>query len=349
MSPLRIGINGLGRIGRLVLRRAVSRALAPDGPAVVRTGRTLEIVAVNDIAPIEQLVYLLTYDSAHGTATPRPQLRDGRIEIGPVSVHYSREREPANIPWSDHGVDLVLDCSGRFKKRSTLEPHLDGPNAPRWAVLGAPGEVDRTIVVGVNESDFDPENDRTLSCASCTTNALAPVLGVLDKAFGVRWGLASTVHAYTADQGLVDGMSGKDYRRGRAAATNIVPTSTGASKAVAIVLPRLAGKLAGSAVRVPVVDGSMYEITCTLDDSPDLGRAIEALRDASSTDALRGILDVRDDPIVSSDVIGDSHSSIVDVGASLAQGPLLKIAGWYDNEAGYASRLLDLAAVIGTA
>ena len=324
------------------------RAVRPDGPGPVRRQRSLEIVAANDIAGIDELVYLLNHDSVHRWDGPRAQTSEGGIQFGPFHVKLSAEREPGKIPWGDRGVDVVLECTGRFTKRPQMEPHLQGPSAPSHVVLSAPGDVDQTVCVGVNEESLDRSAHRLVSCASCTTNALAPVLMVLDRAFGIRWGLLGTVHAYTAGQGLVDVVSGKDFRRGRAAAVNIVPTSTGAGKAMSLVLPNLAGKLDASAVRVPVANGSFYEATCTLDGSPELPRVLEALRDAAAQPSLQGVLDVRQEPLVSSDIIDDQHSSIVDVDACVAQGPLVKIAGWYDNEAAYAQRILDLSVLLGT-
>jgi glyceraldehyde 3-phosphate dehydrogenase len=344
MEPLRVAINGLGRIGRLALRHAVARATQPGWAGATRGGRALEIVGINDLTPIDDLAYLLNHDSVHGGARFAARVNGEFLEIGPFRARVCAVADPGDTPWRALAVDLVLECTGRLTKRPKLERHL-AAGAPR-VVVSAPAETDRTIVVGVNEHALQ-RDDRLVSCASCTTNAIAPVLAVLHGAFTVRWALAGTVHAYTAGQGLVDGAAPKDRRRGRAAALNIVPTSTGAGSAIALVLPELAGKIDASSVRVPVANGSLFEVTCTLDGSVDLARALEALRSAAATEGLRGVLDVRDDQIVSADVIGDTHSTIVDVGACLASGPLLKIAGWYDNEAGYAARLLDLATLLG--
>jgi glyceraldehyde 3-phosphate dehydrogenase len=259
------------------------------------------------------------------------------------SIRLHRTADPAEIGWQ--GVDVVLECSGRFARRPELEGHLRG--TVKLAVLGRPGEVDQTIVIGVNDSDLDLAS-RTLSAGSCTTNAVAPVLAVLDQAFGLRWGLIGTVHATTAGQHVVDGAAA-DLRRGRAAAHNIIPTTTGAVRAVAQVLPALAGKIDGHSVRVPVVDGSLFDVTCTLGDSPGLERVLDALRSAAADPRFHGVLDVRDEPLVSSDIIGDRHSCIVDERASLASGPLVRIVGWYDNEGAYAARLLDVVSVWGRA
>ncbi len=344
MQPIRIGINGLGRIGRLVLHHAYARAVHPGNPGQVRAQRPIQVVAANDIGAIDVIAYLLSYDSVHRFREVKAEVGDGRLRLGPLDIRVHHQPEPAQIPWGDDGVDLVLECSGRFTKRAQLEQHFT--SGPKRIILGAPGEADRTVCIGVNEDAIDRERDRVLSCASCTTNAIAAPLSVMDKVFGVQWGLVGTVHAYTADQALVDGPKGKELRRGRAAAANIVPSSTGAARAISAVLPNLAGKLDGSAVRVPVPNGSLYDITCTLKGSPSIDRVIEAMRDAASTERLRGILDVRDEQLVSSDIIGDTHSSIVDVGASMGLGPLVRVVGWYDNEFAYAARLLDLASSI---
>lgn len=337
--PVRVAINGLGRIGRLVLRQAIGRASAGGRDGVWR-GRPVQVVAANDVASPPQLAYLLGHDSVRGRWRQPIHAHAGRLELAGESIALSHAATPAEIGWKD--VDLVLECSGRFGRRPELEGHLRGD--VRAVVLGRPGEVDQTIVVGVNDDSLDARAT-SFSAASCTTNAVAPVLAVLDDAFGVRWGLIGTVHAQTGAQRVVDSAA-EDPRRGRAAGHNIIPTTTGAVRAVAQVLPALAGKIDGHSVRVPVVDGSLFDVTCTLGDTPGLERVLDALRSASQG-RLRGILDVTDAPLVSSDVVGDLHSSIVDEGASLASGPLVRVAGWYDNEAAYAARLLDLASIWG--
>ncbi|MCA9691961.1 MAG: glyceraldehyde 3-phosphate dehydrogenase NAD-binding domain-containing protein [Nannocystaceae bacterium] len=346
MAPVRIGINGMGRIGRLVLRHALLRSRDPALSGQVRSGPGVDIVAANDLASVEDLAYLISHDTVHRCHMPKAKAVAGGLEVGPFKIAVSAERDPAEIPWGDHGVDIVIESTGVFTSRDGLDRHRAGKNPPGHVILGAPGKgVDKTIVVGVNE-DSITDADRVLSNASCTTNALAPVLSVLHKAFGFRWGIMGTTHAYTGGQGLVDSLDRKDYRRGRAAAVNLVPTSTGAAKAVALVIPELSGKIDGTAVRVPVPNGSLFDVTCTLDGGPSLDRVLEALRDGARSDRLRGILDVRQDDMVSSDILGDPHSSIVDVGACIASGPLVRIVGWYDNEWGYAGRLLDLVNVL---
>ncbi|MEZ4448236.1 MAG: type I glyceraldehyde-3-phosphate dehydrogenase [Nannocystaceae bacterium] len=348
MAALRIGINGLGRIGRLALRHALARRQGPGAPGQVRSGPTIEVVAANDLASAADLAYLLNHDSVHRYNLPSARVDGDALVVGNFRIKVSAERDPSKIKWAEQGVDLVLECTGKFVDREGMALHRADPKGPSHVILGAPGKgVDRTIVLGVNEEALDVANDHLISNASCTTNAITPVLGVLDRTYGIRWGIVGTTHAYTHGQGLVDILDPKDRRRGRAAAVNIVPTSTGAAKAISQVLPNLTGKVDGTAVRVPVPNGSLYDLTLTLEGSPELPRVLETLRDAAQSDALRGILDVRDDALVSSDILGDTHSSIVDVGACVAMGPLVKVVGWYDNEWAYAARLIDLAAVVG--
>ena len=347
MTPIRLGINGMGRIGRLALRHALARETA--GASFARKGPPVEVVAANDLAESDELAYLMTHDSVHRWQLPRVQAEGDALHVNGSKIALFKEKDPSKIPWAAHGVDIVIEATGRFTTREGMAAHRTASDGPSHVVLAAPGKgVDKTIVIGVNEDALDPAKDRLISNASCTTNALTPVLMTLDRAFGVRWGLVGTTHAYTNGQGIIDTLSGKDLRRGRAGAINIVPTSTGAAKAIAQVLPGLNGKVDGTAVRVPVVDGSLYDVVCTLEGSPTLDRVIEALRAAANSDGLRGILDVRQEALVSSDILGDSHSSIVDVDACMGLGQLVKIVGWYDNEWGYSARLLDLVAVLGS-
>lgn len=346
---IRLGINGMGRIGRLVLRHALARSASFETSGAVRKGPAMQVVAANDLADADELAYLLGHDSVHRTNLPRARAEGGALHVGGGEIALFKEKDPGKIPWAAHGVDIVIEATGKFTSREGMAGHRAQDGGPSHVILAAPGKnVDKTLVVGVNDETFDPAGDRLVSNASCTTNALTPVLAVLDRVFGVRWGLVGTTHAYTAGQGLVDGLAGKDLRRGRAAPVNIVPTSTGAAKAIAEVLPNLRGKCDGTAVRVPVVDGSLYDVVCMLEGEPSLAKVLEALRAAAATDALRGVLDVRDEALVSSDILGDPHSSIVDVGACMGQGALVKIVGWYDNEWGYAGRVLDLAAIAGS-
>ena len=350
MTPIRLGINGMGRIGRLALRHALARATADQaGSGAARKGPPVVVVAANDLAEADELAYLMTHDSVHRWNLPKvkPEGNDS-LRVNDSKIALFKEKDPSKIPWNAHGVDIVIEATGRFTDRAGLAAHRTASDGPSHVILAAPGKgVDKTIVVGVNDESLDPAKDRLISNASCTTNALTPVLATLDKTFGVRWGLVGTTHAYTNGQGIIDTLSGKDLRRGRAGAINIVPTSTGAAKAIAQVLPNLSGKVDGTAVRVPVVDGSLFDCVCTLEGSPSLERVIEALKEAAASEALQGILDVRDEALVSSDILGDPHSSIVDIGACMGLGQLVKIVGWYDNEWGYSTRMLDLAAILG--
>ncbi len=323
------------------------RVLSPQTKAATRRGRPIEVVAANDLSPIGDLVHLLNYDSVHGRAPVRAEADGDRIVMGPVTVRLSSERNPAKIPWAEVGVEMVLECTGRFTRAEAAAAHRSAPTVRR-VVVGAPSKGAPTFVVGVNDHAV-PADAPVISNASCTTNAVTPVLSVLHRVFGIRWAILGTVHAYTNGQALVDAAVGKDLRRHRAGAVNIVPTSTGAGRAVATVLPELAGKLAAHAVRVPVPDGSWFEIAATFDRAAGPDEVLEALRTAADTDALRGILEVCDDPVVSSDIVGTTASSLVDAQATLGVGPLVKVCGWYDNEFAYAARLLDLATVAGGA
>jgi glyceraldehyde 3-phosphate dehydrogenase len=337
----------MGRIGRLALRHALARGTA--GATAARKGPPVEVVAANDLAEADELAYLLTHDSVHRWQLPRVKAEGESLQIaGGGKIALYKEKDPSKIPWAAHGVDIVIEATGKFTSREGLAAHRTASDGPSHVVLAAPGKgVDKTIVIGVNDDSLDPAKDRLISNASCTTNALTPVLATLDRTFGLRWGLVGTTHAYTNGQGIIDTLSGKDLRRGRAGAINIVPTSTGAAKAISQVLPNLSGKVDGTAVRVPVPDGSLYDVVCTLEGSPTLDRVIEALREAARSEALQGILDVRDEALVSSDILGDPHSSIVDVDACMGLGQLVKVVGWYDNEWGYSARLLDLVAILG--
>lgn len=339
-ETLRIGINGLGRIGRTVLRAAAQRALDPTWKGIARSGPSIDIVAANDLIPADRLAYLVEHDSVHRWPRMESGVTERGVKAGPFDIALSRHADPKAIGWRELDVDLVLECTGRFSTRPEVAAHLEQVDR---VILGRPGEGDDMVVLGANDQLLTGDQ-RVLSAASCTTHATAPILAVLNRAFGVRWCLLGTVHAYTAGQSLVDGATPHDdWRRGRAAAYNIVPTTTHATKALTVVLPELAGKVDGNSVRVPVPEGSLWELTLTLDGSPSLDRVLDVLRDAARSPQLRRIIEVVDKPLVSSDIVGEPVSSIVDVGACRSSGPLLKLVGWYDNEAGYAARLLDLA------
>jgi glyceraldehyde 3-phosphate dehydrogenase len=327
-----VGINGFGRIGRAFTRLALDRA-------------DLEVVAVNDVTDAGTLAHLLAYDSTYGRLSRPVTYGDGALLAGDTPIAVLSERDPARIDWAALGADIVIESTGKFRTRETAGAHLKG--GARKVLISAPGkDVDLTVVLGVNTADYDPDRHDVISNASCTTNCVAPMVKVLHDAFGVEHGFMTTVHAYTGDQMLLDGPH-KDLRRARTAAVNIVPTTTGAARATGEVIPALAGKLDGVALRVPVEDGSLTDLAVVL------RRAVtaEAVNDAFSEAAhgpLAGILRYSTDPIVSRDIIGDPASCVFDAPLTQAAGTLVKIFGWYDNEWGYTSRLADLAILVGT-
>jgi glyceraldehyde 3-phosphate dehydrogenase len=331
---VRIGVNGFGRIGRDVFRCAAERA--EDGP---------QIVAVNDITSPATLAHLLRYDSTYGTWRRTISAGDDSISVDGERIRVFQERDPAKLPWGELGVDIVIESTGRFRTRDAAAAHLVA--GARKVVITAPGKnVDATIVLGVNDSSYRPESHHVVSNASCTTNCLAPMVDVLHRAFGVHRGLMTTIHSYTNDQSLLDGPH-KDLRRARSAAVNMIPTSTGAATAVGLVLPELAGRLHGVAVRVPVEDGSLTDLTVELDHPATTAEINRAYAEAAAGH-LKGILRYTEDPIVSRDIIGDPASCILDASLTTADGHLAKIFGWYDNEWGYANRTLDLVHLMST-
>ncbi len=328
----RIGINGLGRIGRAFLRLAERD---PD----------LEVVAVNDVADPVQLVRLLRRDSTFGAFAADVRHEQGLLLIDDRKVAIDTEQDPGRLPWAHHGVDVVVEASGRFRSRDQAAAHLTA-GASR-VVLSAPGKgVDATIVMGVNDHVYDPERHVVVSNASCTTNCVAPMVKVLHDAFGVDQGFMTTVHAYTGDQNLVDGPH-KDPRRARSAAVNIVPTTTGAARAVGLVLPHLRGRLEGVALRVPVLDGSLVDLVAVLDREVTGSEVNNAFAEAATTGPLAGRLRYETEPLVSSDVIGDPASCILDATLTQAAGRVVKVFGWYDNEWGYTTTLADLVRLVG--
>jgi len=325
----RIGINGFGRIGRMVLRRALT---LPD----------IEIVAINDLAHIGDLTYLLKYDSVHGLFPGEVSHDDHTILVGSQTIQFSSEKEAAKIPWGRAGVDVVIESTGAFRGRKDAAGHLQG--GARKVLISAPSDdVDVTIVPGVNDGQYDPARHQILSMASCTTNSLAPVAKVLHEHFGIARLLITTVHAYTASQSIMDKPTRK-RRRGRAGALSMIPTSTGAALATALVLPELAGKVDGMAIRVPVPDGSVTDIVAQLEHSTSANEINARLREAAARPPLQGILAVSDDELVSVDIIGNPHSSIVDAPSTMVLGgTMVKVLAWYDNEWGYTCRLAELA------
>jgi glyceraldehyde 3-phosphate dehydrogenase len=331
---VRVGINGFGRIGRSVVR------------AVHAQGADLDVVAVNDVAPIGHMAHLLRFDSVYGRFPGDVRVTRDRIEIDGRPLRFLAEREPKNLPWADLGVDVVIEATGRYRDRAAAAAHIDA--GARLVVVSAPCKgADATFVVGVNEHTFDPKAHEVVSNASCTTNCLVPMVKVLDDAFGVERGLMTTVHAYTGDQMLVDGPH-KDLRRARAAAFNIVPTSTGAARATSLVVESLRGRLDGTALRVPVPDGSVTDLVATLRREASASEVNEAFR-AAADGPLAAVLDYSEEPLVSSDVVGSPASCIFDAPLTLAIGDMVKVLGWYDNEWGYANRLVDLALIVGAA
>ncbi|SME88622.1 type I glyceraldehyde-3-phosphate dehydrogenase [Streptomyces sp. Amel2xC10] len=331
----RVGINGFGRIGRTYLRAALDRA--------EQGAQDVEVVAVNDITSPATLAHLLEYDSTFGRIGRDVEHDDHSITVDGRRIAVTAERDPAALRWSEHGVDVVVESTGRFRDRDSAALHLKG--GARTVLLSAPGkDVDATIVMGVNDRAYDRDRHRIVSAASCTTNCVAPMVKVLDDAFGIERGVMTTIHGYTNDQSLLDGPH-KDLRRARSAALSIIPTSTGAARAVGLVVPELAGALDGIAVRVPVEDGSLTDLAVVLAREATAEEINAAFR-AAADGPLHGILRVSEAPIVSRDVIGDPSSCVFDPALTQANGTLAKVFGWYDNEWGYTNRLLDLTALV---
>ncbi|WP_223690591.1 type I glyceraldehyde-3-phosphate dehydrogenase [Leifsonia poae] len=325
---VKIGINGFGRIGRNFFRAALAK------------GSDLEIVAVNDLTDNKALAHLLKYDSITGRLDATVELDGDNIIVNGKPIKVLEERDPANLPWGELGVDIVIESTGRFTKSEDARKHLAG--GAKKVIVSAPATGDdvATIVLGVNEETYDSAVSDILSNASCTTNCLAPLAKVLLDNFGIERGLMTTVHAYTADQNLQDGPH-SDLRRARAAAANIIPTSTGAAKALGLVIPELVGKLDGYALRVPVITGSITDLTVEV-SKPVTVAEVNAAYKAAAEGPLKGILKYTEDPIVSTDIVSDPHSSIFDAGLTKVIGTQVKVASWYDNEWGYSNRLVDL-------
>jgi glyceraldehyde 3-phosphate dehydrogenase len=325
----RVAINGFGRIGRAVFRIILQR----DNPDI-------EIVAINDLADDDILAYLLEYDSVMGPLGVEPIVADGKMTVGKHEVAMLMERNPAELPWKELGVDIVIESTGVFRSRAKLQMHIDA--GAKRAILTVPpdDDIDETVVLGVNDETLD-DGDILVSNASCTTNCLAPLAMVLDQSFGIKRGVMTTVHAYTNDQHLAD-VPHKDLRRSRAATENIIPTTTGAARAVGKVLPNLAGKLDGMAMRVPVPDGSTVDLVVELDRHVTVEEVNAAVK-AAADGPLKGILQYSEDALVSTDIIGNPHSSIFDSGSTqVLGGNLVKVLSWYDNEWGYSNRVVDL-------
>ncbi len=329
---VKVGINGFGRIGRNFLR------------AVIASDAKIEIVAVNDLTSIDTLAHLIKYDSILGRLNKEVTFDDSSLTIGGKKIRVFAEKDPAALPWGSVGADIVIESTGRFTKASDAAKHLTG--GAKKVVISAPAtDEDVTLVLGVNDSAYDPAKHKVISNASCTTNCLAPMAKVLHENFGIVKGFMTTVHAYTNDQVILD-FPHKDLRRARAAATNIIPTSTGAAKAIGLVLPELKGKLDGYALRVPVPTGSITDLTVEVSKETSAAEVNAAMKKAAEG-ALKGILRYTEDPIVSADIVTDPHSSIFDAGITKVIGNQVKVASWYDNEWGYSNRLVDLMSFIG--
>jgi glyceraldehyde 3-phosphate dehydrogenase len=329
--PVRVGINGFGRIGRNVFR------------AAHESDADIEIVAVNDITDAGTLAHLLKYDSVYGPFKGDVEVADGGLTIDGREIRVLAERDPANLPWSDIGVDVVIESTGFFTKRDDAAKHLSA--GAQKVIISAPAtEPDVTVALGVNFDDaYDPDNHHVISNASCTTNCLAPVAKVLHETIGIERGLMTTIHAYTADQRLQDAPH-KDLRRARAAAINLVPASTGAAKAIGLVLPELNGRLHGFAVRAPVPTGSVVDLTAQVARETTVEELNDAFKANADTGSLTGILRYTEDPIVSSDIVGSPFSSILDAQlTAVLDGTMVKVVAWYDNEWGYSNRCVELA------
>jgi glyceraldehyde 3-phosphate dehydrogenase len=330
--PIQVGINGFGRVGRAFVRRTLE-------------GHDLEVVAVNDLTDARTLAHLLEFDSTYGRLGHAVGHGPDSLTVDGKTIAVLSSRDPAGIDWGALGVSVVIESTGKFRAREDAAAHLKG--GARKVLISAPGKgADLTVVVGVNDGDYDPQVHDVISAASCTTNCVVPMAKVLQDSFGLQAGLMTTIHAYTGDQMLLDGPH-KDLRRARSAAVSIIPTSTGAARTAGLVIPELAGRLDGVAIRVPVPDGSLTDLTAVLgrDVTPaDVNRAFEQ----AASGSLSGVLRYSTDPLVSRDIVGDSASCVFDSGLTQAAGNLVKIFGWYDNEWGYTCRLVDLAAIAGS-
>ena len=329
---VKVGINGFGRIGRMVFRAGLNND-------------KIEFVAINDITDPATLAHLLKYDSVHGRLNAEVSHTENSLIVNGKEMRIYTERDPSNIPWGDIGVDIVLECTGLFREKSKAEGHLKA--GAKKVIISAPAkDPDITIVMGVNQEKYDPDKHHIISNASCTTNCLAPVCKVLMDNFGIEKGLMTTTHAYTNDQRILDAPH-KDLRRARAAAVSMVPTTTGAAKAVSLVLPELEGKLNGMAIRVPTPNVSVIDLVAQLKKKASVEEINNSLKEASET-YLKGILSVCEEPLVSIDFNGSSFSSIVDALSTMLIGDMVKVISWYDNEFGYSNRMVDLASFIAT-
>jgi glyceraldehyde 3-phosphate dehydrogenase len=332
MAKIRVGINGFGRIGRNFLRAQLDQD-------------DFEIVAANDLGDAHTMAHLLKHDSVLGTLELPVEAGGGAIRVGEHEIKLLSERDPADLPWADLGVDIAIESTGLFTKRPDAEKHLQA--GAKKVVISAPAtDPDLTLVLGVNDREYDPEQHHIVSNASCTTNCVAPVAKILHEAYGIERGFMTTIHAYTNDQQVLD-LPHKDLRRARAAAINLIPTSTGAARAIGVVLPELKGKVDGMSMRAPVPTGSIVDLVVQVGSEPTAEQVNELFRSQADTGDLEGILRYTDEPIVSTDIVHSPYSSIFDSGLTMANGNLVKVFSWYDNEWGYSCRLVDLVAKIG--
>jgi glyceraldehyde 3-phosphate dehydrogenase len=330
---IRVGINGFGRIGRNFFRAHLQR------------GGDFEVVAANDLGDVETMAYLLRYDSVLGPLGKEVTAGDGKITVEGQDIQLLAEKDPASLPWGDLGVDLVIESTGFFTKREGAEKHLEA--GARKVIISAPAtDPDVTIVIGVNDDTYDPEAHNIISNASCTTNCVAPLAKVLHDELTIERGFMTTIHAYTNDQRVLD-LPHEDLRRARAAAINLIPTSTGAARAIGIVMPDLKGKVDGMSMRAPVPTGSVVDLVCVVGQETTAEAINELFRSKADTGNFEGILRYTDDPIVSTDIHHSPYSCIFDSELTMANGSLVKVFGWYDNEWGYSCRLVDLAAKVG--
>jgi glyceraldehyde 3-phosphate dehydrogenase len=330
---VRVGINGFGRIGRNFFRAAKDQ------------GADIDFVAVNDLGSLDTMAHLLQYDSVMGRLDEEVSVSDDGIRVGGDTIKVLAERNPADLPWGDLGVDVVVESTGIFTSKDKASAHLEG-GGPLVIVSAPASGADKTIVVGVNDDTFDAASDKVISNASCTTNCFVPMVKVLDDAFSVEKGFMTTIHAYTGDQSLVDGPH-KDLRRARAAAINIIPTSTGAARATGLVMQSMEGNLDGTALRVPVPTGSITDFTALVGSEVSTDAVNEAFQKAASDGPLAEVLDYSDAPLVSTDIVGSAASCTFDSELTMTNGSLVKISGWYDNEWGYSNRLVDLTLITG--
>jgi len=325
---IKVGINGFGRIGRNFFRAKVAK------------GADIDVVAINDLADAGTMAHLLAYDSVLGRLEGGASAGDGTITASGEQFKVLSERDPKNLPWADLGVDVVLESTGFFTKRDQAQLHLDA-GAPKVVISAPATDPDVTIVIGVNDETYDKSAHKIISNASCTTNCVAPMAKVLHDAFGIEQGFMTTIHAYTNDQRILD-LPHKDLRRARAAAINLIPTSTGAARAIGVVMPALKGKVDGMSMRAPVPTGSVVDLVVRVGRDTSVDEVNEVFRSAADTGAMKGILEYSDAPLVSTDIQNSSFSCIFDSGLTMVSGNVVKVFGWYDNEWGYSCRLVDL-------